>query len=308
MINFRYHLISIIAIFLALGIGVVMGSTVIDRAIVDGLKNRIDTAEKNSIERKVENEQLKNTLQGITSQDTVLAAHTVKGSLANQTLFVFTVGDVPDNVKVETRELLAVAGARLGSEVNFKQDFVQSDKQKIVKDLRSIPSVKSLIGDEKNLDNEVSKTLAEALSIRAGGPNDFAIPVDEVLAVFDKYKAFSEQEQAGSFDPIQQVSYVVLVNRSNLSNKATNEFVTHLNSKFPTSIGLVGSEKDLPTRSNAIKGFGDQIKFFSLVDNAEAPSGRSTLLLAHAGTITGVNKVYGVSDEVSSPAPELTSS
>ena len=42
MINFRFHIVSLIAVFLALALGVVMGSTVIDRAIVDGLHDRID--------------------------------------------------------------------------------------------------------------------------------------------------------------------------------------------------------------------------------------------------------------------------
>ena len=52
MINFRFHIASLIAVFLALALGVVMGSTVIDRAIVDGLRNRINTVEKNVDEQR----------------------------------------------------------------------------------------------------------------------------------------------------------------------------------------------------------------------------------------------------------------
>jgi hypothetical protein len=40
MINFRYHIISIVAVFLALGVGVVMGSAVIDRAVVGTLREQ----------------------------------------------------------------------------------------------------------------------------------------------------------------------------------------------------------------------------------------------------------------------------
>jgi hypothetical protein len=47
MINFRFHIASLIAVFLALALGVVMGSTVIDRAIVDQLRSRIDDVEAN---------------------------------------------------------------------------------------------------------------------------------------------------------------------------------------------------------------------------------------------------------------------
>lgn len=46
MINFRYHLVSLIAVFLALGVGIVMGSTVIDQTIVEGLRGTIDRVEQ----------------------------------------------------------------------------------------------------------------------------------------------------------------------------------------------------------------------------------------------------------------------
>ena len=59
MINFRFHIVSLIAVFLALALGVVMGSTVVNRAIVDRLNERIDTVEKNANARKTESDQLR---------------------------------------------------------------------------------------------------------------------------------------------------------------------------------------------------------------------------------------------------------
>jgi hypothetical protein len=40
VINFRYHLISLVAVFLALAVGVVMGSAVIDKAVVETLEDQ----------------------------------------------------------------------------------------------------------------------------------------------------------------------------------------------------------------------------------------------------------------------------
>jgi hypothetical protein len=42
MINLRYHIVSLVAVFLALGLGIVMGSTVIDRVTVDALSNQLE--------------------------------------------------------------------------------------------------------------------------------------------------------------------------------------------------------------------------------------------------------------------------
>ena len=45
MINLRYHIVSITAVFLALGIGVVMGTSFLGKATVDQLKTQISRAE-----------------------------------------------------------------------------------------------------------------------------------------------------------------------------------------------------------------------------------------------------------------------
>ena len=63
MINFRYHLVSLIAVFLALALGIVIGSTLIDRAIVDALRNRIDTVEGNLDDRVAANDDLRDEVE-----------------------------------------------------------------------------------------------------------------------------------------------------------------------------------------------------------------------------------------------------
>lgn len=42
MIDFRYHFVSIVAIFLALGLGVLAGTTVLDRVTVDALRGQVN--------------------------------------------------------------------------------------------------------------------------------------------------------------------------------------------------------------------------------------------------------------------------
>jgi hypothetical protein len=59
MINFRFHVVSIVAVFLALALGVVMGSTVVDRAIVSSLRNRIDRVERHADQQQAENDALR---------------------------------------------------------------------------------------------------------------------------------------------------------------------------------------------------------------------------------------------------------
>ncbi len=58
MINFRFHVVSLIAIFLALALGVVIGAGVIDRGVVDTLNNRLDSVESKSDRIQSENRAL----------------------------------------------------------------------------------------------------------------------------------------------------------------------------------------------------------------------------------------------------------
>src|SRR5260370_2223075 len=58
MINLRYHVVSLVAVFLALAVGVLMGATVIDRVTVDQLRNQLDRVESSVKQTRKENGQL----------------------------------------------------------------------------------------------------------------------------------------------------------------------------------------------------------------------------------------------------------
>src|SRR5271154_6681457 len=58
MINFRFHLVSLIAVFLALGLGILVGSTVIDQGIVNRLDSEINNVRKENKAREATSKQL----------------------------------------------------------------------------------------------------------------------------------------------------------------------------------------------------------------------------------------------------------
>jgi copper transport outer membrane protein MctB len=58
MINFRFHLVSLVAVFLALGLGILVGSTVVDQKIVDRLDSDIARVRRENADRRDTNKQL----------------------------------------------------------------------------------------------------------------------------------------------------------------------------------------------------------------------------------------------------------
>ena len=63
MLNLRYHVVSLVAVFLALGIGVIVGVTVINKGIVDQLNKRIDSVEASDRKTRTDNDRLTTQLR-----------------------------------------------------------------------------------------------------------------------------------------------------------------------------------------------------------------------------------------------------
>jgi hypothetical protein len=89
MINIRYHIVSITAVFLALGIGVALGSTFLDRATVDVLDRNIRSAENRIKATNEENDQLTQQLAQSKNRDTSLI------TTGSETLVADQLADVP---------------------------------------------------------------------------------------------------------------------------------------------------------------------------------------------------------------------
>ena len=81
MINFRYHVVSILAVFLALAIGTVMGASFVGRGVIDRLNEGITRVRKNADGIKMENAKLQGEVDKLSSYRDETASFTVARSL-----------------------------------------------------------------------------------------------------------------------------------------------------------------------------------------------------------------------------------
>jgi hypothetical protein len=81
MINFRFHLVSLIAVFLALGLGILVGSTVVDQVIVDRLDREISSVSHESNQIKSDNSALKDQVSKLNDFLKKSAAYSVQQRL-----------------------------------------------------------------------------------------------------------------------------------------------------------------------------------------------------------------------------------
>lgn len=72
MINLRYHIVSLTAVFLAIGIGLTLGSTFLDRATVENLNGQLENLESSLSARNEEIDELQSELSDATALQTAL--------------------------------------------------------------------------------------------------------------------------------------------------------------------------------------------------------------------------------------------
>ena len=107
MINFRFHIVSLIAVFLALGIGIIMGTAVIDRAVVDRLDRQ-----QSSLQRSIDSVRSTNSRLEQELKDEQTAANKLADE-GSQRLLNGTLAGTP----------ILIVGAR-GAEANGLNDLV----------------------------------------------------------------------------------------------------------------------------------------------------------------------------------------
>lgn len=113
MISFRFHVVSITAVFLAIAIGIVVGSTYVDRAIVENLRERVDSVSDNLDERRAEIAELEDELGRADEHIQASADYAVTDRLVGQDVLVVAARGVDEDAAEQLAALARRAGARL---------------------------------------------------------------------------------------------------------------------------------------------------------------------------------------------------
>ncbi len=168
MINFRYHIVSLTAVFLALIIGILMGTTVVSKATVDGLKANLQRAEARSAAVHQTNNELSAELSRRTDTDGTIDDALTKNVLPSAVdtalqdvpvLIIATEGADKDSLS-QTATALSDAGARLDGTLVIDDRMVLDDADtERIGDLLDLPARSNV---QAALDRQLAIALAGA--------------------------------------------------------------------------------------------------------------------------------------------------
>ncbi len=112
MVNLRYHIVSLTAVFLALGLGILAGTTVIDQQVVSGLKANT-AALRNDLDRTRANvADLQRQLDVWDRFGRAIEPPLLEGLLAGRAVVILADRRVPGEVLSELTETLTFANAK----------------------------------------------------------------------------------------------------------------------------------------------------------------------------------------------------
>lgn len=124
MISIRYHLLSLVAVFLALGIGIALGTTLIQRATVDTLQSRLDDQEERLKANETENAELTERVEGLDGEAEAIAAGVTRRLLDDRlaetaVLAVTAWGTAPETYE-RIDSIMADSGARFAGTITIE--------------------------------------------------------------------------------------------------------------------------------------------------------------------------------------------
>jgi len=122
VINLRYHIVSLVAVFLALAIGIVVGSTVLKEGTVTVLRTTSNGLIKESGQRRAENKVLTDRVKAYTEFGTAVLPDLARDRLKGRSAVLLDTDRVDDTTRKAVEDALRAAGADVDGRITFSSD------------------------------------------------------------------------------------------------------------------------------------------------------------------------------------------
>lgn len=128
MISLRYHVVSLTAVFLALAIGVVLGSTAISDRLLSGLSSDRDELARQVSDLQVEGNALRARLADADSFGLAVGPRAVRDALRGRSVVVLATADADPADRDALTALLGQAGATVTGELQLTDAFTDPQR------------------------------------------------------------------------------------------------------------------------------------------------------------------------------------
>ena len=306
MINFRYHVVSLTAVFLALAIGLVVGTAALNGPVADSLKDQVDTLRNDNTNLRGQITQLKDEVNREEDFAVEAAPALIGGKLPGRNLLVVVLPG-GDEYADQVAAMLAVAGAKVSAQVTITDKFIAPENGVELLDYAEQASQPSVTAAGLPLNSDGVETssalLARALLAQASP----VVPADltAVLAAYSSGGYLTVEDGA-----VPGAEAAVIVSDQPAIDKDAgrrNQNAVTLTTQFGLAKPLVvaGSGIGDGNLIGEVRGDPTLAKSISTVDNAATSQGQLVAALAVVDRLTkGKVGQYGLGAGATSLMPK----
>ena len=127
MISLRQHAISLAAVFLALAVGVLLGSGVLSNTMLSGLRNESRNLRDQITALNDQKNVLNGKLASANAFDTQMAGRMVHDALNGKSVLIFRAPDAKDDDVDAVSKIVGQAGGGVAGTVSLTQEFIDAN-------------------------------------------------------------------------------------------------------------------------------------------------------------------------------------
>lgn len=308
MIDFRYHLVSIIAVFLSLAVGLVLGTTALNGPAVDALRGQVQGLSDDKRELRAEQDRLR---QQLATDAELLSATTpalVARQLAGHQVALVQAGEVPDETVDELTGVLQGAGAGVASRVELTDEYLSAEGEEPLRE--ALRQLGTQPAEDTDPTQQAAGVLASVLVAGDGGlsgPGSAPPPnPTTVFSAFEDAGMLQAEQVAG-----RATTAVILApaEQSGDSGEYGTVAVVRLAVALDgESDGVVVAAPEESARAGLLASLRDDRaarRAVSSVDGVDVPAGRLQTVYALAEQLSGQAGAYGAVAGEIPPVPTV---
>ena len=316
LIDFRYHVVSIIAVFLALALGLFLGSTTLQDAVVHTLNSNVSrvTHENNALGKQVHD--LQRQLSDNRDFDKALLPFAVSGRLSGQLVSVVSTPGTSDSVRKQVIAAIDAAGGTLSADVRLQDAIVAPQQDAFLTALTERVTIPGHPVDPAA--DGAARAAAQLAAVLGVRPSAHALPattVQTVLAAYATGKLINVattpiSPRAGTLAvvltgpaaPAGTDPAVVKAQQSLVLDLLKDLDEQALGAVVATPSPTVGAADSVANAADA----AGLTKKVSTVTGVETPAGQIATVFALAGQADGAAGKFGLTPQ-GSPLPAASS-
>ena len=318
MISLRYHIVSLVAVFLALALGIVVGSTVLQEGTVSVLRATSDRVREESDRNSRENVALNQELSRLQSFGATVLPDLVRDRLKGRSVVLVDTDKVDSGMRDSVRKVLEDAGAEVDGQITFADERLalgaDADRAAMGRLLAADA------GAPEVLRGELVKRLAERLATPSAMPQDDNQRASDMLTGLQDADFLADlklsRPMAAGTDPFpRQGSIFVLLGPGATATAAVapDAFLVPLADQVSTRASgpVAGAEAAaVPRESSWVIALRDNravSRRVSGIDSVDKVYGQLALVQALQGSLRQLPAgQYGTKDGASGLLPERT--